>query len=112
MRSKSTGLAYFLWFVGGLWGVHNFYLGKWIWGLVYLALTIFTVGAMIHVLPSGTSFRVGVIGFRPSMTLDSALFSAFQSDPSFRAAGLAMSILSVLLQWDLFTLWWQVRRVE
>ena len=48
MRSKSTGLAYFLWFVGGLWGVHNFYLGKWIWGLVYLALNFFSLWAMIH----------------------------------------------------------------
>jgi hypothetical protein len=100
MRSKSTGLAYFLWFVGGLWGVHNFYLGKWIWGLVYLALNFFSLGAMIHSRALLGNFSA----------TDSALFSAFTSDPSLRAAALAMSVLNVLLDWDLFTLWWQVRR--
>src|SRR5262245_18426722 len=40
-RSKSSGLAYILRFLLGSVGVHNFYMGKVHWGLVYLALGLF-----------------------------------------------------------------------
>lgn len=40
-RSKSTALAYVLWFLLGGVGVHNFYMGKVYWGLLYLVLGVF-----------------------------------------------------------------------
>ncbi len=40
MQTKSVGLTYVLWFFLGLLGLHKFYLGKVVWGLVYL----FTAG--------------------------------------------------------------------
>lgn len=37
-RRKSTGLAYVLFFFGGLIGLHQWYLGNWFVGLLYLGL--------------------------------------------------------------------------
>jgi TM2 domain-containing membrane protein YozV len=37
---KSTGLAYVLWFLFGIFGVHKFYIGKTGMGIAY----IFTLG--------------------------------------------------------------------
>ena len=39
-ETKNTGIAYLLWFFGGLIGLHKFYLGKIGIGVVY----IFTAG--------------------------------------------------------------------
>ena len=39
-EKKSTMLAYFLWFFLGWFGVHHFYLGKPIVGVIYLLLSI------------------------------------------------------------------------
>ena len=39
-EKKSTMLAYFLWFFLGWFGVHHFYLGKPIVGVIYLLLAI------------------------------------------------------------------------
>jgi|GEM_PF-4572742 len=49
-HKRSVGLAYVLFiFFGGL-GVHKFYLGKTVWGVIYLILTILN---LILILGSG-----------------------------------------------------------
>jgi hypothetical protein len=97
MRSKSILLAYLLFVFLGPLGAHNFYLEKWIWGLVYLALFVFSCWAMLHVDPH--LFQNAALS--PAALLD---------DPSLRAAAFALSVLHVFIIWDFFTLWWQVRR--
>ncbi|MHC4948114.1 MAG: TM2 domain-containing protein [Planctomycetota bacterium] len=47
---KSTLVAYLLWLVGGfgVLGIHRFYLGRWITGLIWLLTGgLFFVGALI-----------------------------------------------------------------
>jgi TM2 domain-containing membrane protein YozV len=47
---KSTFISYLLWFLGGLGvlGLHRFYLGRWVTGLLWLFTGgIFFVGAII-----------------------------------------------------------------
>lgn len=47
---KSTLLAYLLWFLGGcgVLGIHRFYLGRWVTGLIWLLTGgLFVVGAII-----------------------------------------------------------------
>ncbi len=39
---KSKWVAFFLCFFFGFLGLHNFYVGKWVWGLIY----IFTAGLL------------------------------------------------------------------
>lgn len=47
---KSTAVTYLLWLVGGLGvlGLHRFYLGRWVTGLVWpLTGGMFVIGALI-----------------------------------------------------------------
>ncbi len=37
MTRRSLLIAYVLWFFFGLLGIHRFYLGRWITGLIWLA---------------------------------------------------------------------------
>ena len=39
-NKKSVIVAYLLWFFLGWFGIHRFYLGKWISGFILLALTL------------------------------------------------------------------------
>ncbi|CAD2072002.1 TM2 domain-containing protein [Phocicoccus pinnipedialis] len=41
-NKKSMLLAYLLWFFLGMLGIHRFYLGRWISGLILLLLTALT----------------------------------------------------------------------
>ncbi len=50
---KSTGVAYLLWFLGGLriLGLHRFYLGRWSTGLVWLLTGgIVGIGALLDLI--------------------------------------------------------------
>ena len=98
MKSKSTLLAYLLFIFLGQFGVHNFYLKKWVWGGVYLGLAATCIGALFHLAP-----LLLQQGPRPSI-------NAISRDPFFQVFTLAGSILNLFLIWDLFTLWLQVRR--
>ena len=87
-RSKSTALAYVLWFLLGGVGVHNFYMGKVYWGLLYLVLGVFgwfffLAGLVAGRLPSGTADR----------TAGMAILGI-----------LALGLLGLFLLWDLFTI--------
>jgi TM2 domain-containing membrane protein YozV len=76
-------------------GVHNFYLGKILWGLLYLAL----------------------LGMGWLLFLGGALAASSQgsADAATGAVALGMAALialGLLLFWDLFTIPWQVSRRE
>jgi len=98
VRSKSTAVAY-LWLVlFGFFGAHNFYLGKWIWGLVYLAIDLAGLGIVFRILHH--------VAQDPE-----ALFPAgLSGDPFASAAGLGFLVIDLFLLWDLVTLPGQVRR--
>src|SRR5262249_48411896 len=87
-RSKSTALAYVLWFLLGGVGVHNFYMGKVYWGLLYLIL--------------------GVLGW--SFFLAGLVAGGFPFGATDGAAGtatlgiLALGLLGLFLLWDLCTI--------
>ena len=55
---KSVGLAYVLWFFLGLWGIHNFYLGKPGMAVFQIAGGVFGIVLMA----AGGGTPVGVIG--------------------------------------------------
>lgn len=55
---KSVGLAYVLWFFLGLWGIHNFYLGKP--GMAVFQIAGGVVGIVL--VMTGTGSGMGVIG--------------------------------------------------
>jgi TM2 domain-containing membrane protein YozV len=59
-ESKSTGLAYLLWFFFGGLGVHRFYIGKPISGLMMLALLIFGVLTIPIMIGVGLLFFLGL----------------------------------------------------
>lgn len=49
---KSTGVAYILWFFGcfGIHGLHRFYCGKWISGLIWLfTIGLFYIGWIVDI---------------------------------------------------------------
>lgn len=58
-EKKSTMLAYFLWFFLGWFGVHHFYLGKPIVGVIYLLLSI--IGGATWALGVGV-FCLAIVG--------------------------------------------------
>jgi TM2 domain-containing membrane protein YozV len=94
-RSKSVGLAYVLWFFFGGIGVHNFYMGKILWGVAYFVLGII----------GWTFFLGGLIAGLSAQSPEGAAGTA--------ALGiLALCILGLLLFWDLFTIPGQLARLE
>jgi TM2 domain-containing membrane protein YozV len=48
-NKKSVIVAYLLWFFLGMFGVHRFYLGRWISGLILLLFTL-VAGALYVIL--------------------------------------------------------------
>jgi TM2 domain-containing membrane protein YozV len=47
---KSTAITYLLWFLGGfgVLGLHRFYLGRWVTGLIWLFTGgVFMIGAIV-----------------------------------------------------------------
>ncbi|MGR6316627.1 TM2 domain-containing protein [Micromonospora soli] len=68
VRQKQTGIAYLFWFFLGVFGGHQFYLGKTGRGLLYLfTVGIFGVGVLIDLftLPSqvrqvNTQLAIGI----------------------------------------------------
>jgi len=52
---KSKLLAYLLWFFLGVFGVHKFYLHKWLWGVLYFFTGGFAcIGWLIDLFTLGT----------------------------------------------------------
>jgi TM2 domain-containing membrane protein YozV len=87
-RSKSTALAYVLWFLLGGVGVHNFYMGKVYWGLLYLVLgafgwVFFLAGLIAGGLASGATDGLAGTAILGILTL---------------------GLLGLFLLWDLFTI--------
>ena len=57
-KVRSTGTAYLLWFFTGLLGGHQFYLGRWGWGIAYLcSLGIFGIGCLIDLFTLSAQVR-------------------------------------------------------
>lgn len=51
---KSKGIAYLLWFFLGLLGIHKFYLGKYLMGILYfLTMGFFGIGWFIDLFTLG-----------------------------------------------------------
>jgi biopolymer transport protein ExbD len=87
-RSKSTGFTYVLWFLLGGLGVHNFYMGKAHWGLLYLVLGVF----------GWFFFLAGLVAWEfPSGVTDGTAGTA-------TLGILALGLLGLFLLWDLFTI--------
>jgi len=52
---RKTWIGYVLLLLGGIFGIHKFYLGQWVWGLIYLFTGgIFLIGCLVDLftLPS------------------------------------------------------------
>jgi biopolymer transport protein ExbD/TM2 domain-containing membrane protein YozV len=87
-RSKSTVLAYVLWFLLGSAGVHNFYMGKVHWGLLYLVLGVF-----------------GWFFFLAALVAGASPYGATDRTAGTATLGiLALGLLGLFLLWDLFTI--------
>ena len=92
-QSKSTGIAYLLWFFLGRFGIHKFYMGYALAGLFYMACTF--VG--------GFFFFAGFVG----------LAAGSQEGEAFPVVGiLPLFLLAVFLLLDLFTISGQLQKRE
>jgi TM2 domain-containing membrane protein YozV len=58
MKEKEVWVAYLLWFLLGLLGVHKFYLGKMGWGILYIVTGgLFLIGWLVDVFTSPSQVR-------------------------------------------------------
>jgi TM2 domain-containing membrane protein YozV len=58
---KHTAIAYLLWFLGGfgILGLHRFYLGRWVTGLIWLFTGgLFFVGALVDLFLIPTHVQI------------------------------------------------------
>ncbi len=90
---KSVGVAYLLLIFLGTLGIHKFYLGKTLWGTVYLLLGIIGLGSW---------FAGSLVAFGGIPELAGSLGAI---------GSLCLGILSILILIDLFTLPRQVRKI-
>ncbi len=97
-RRKSTGLTYLLWFLFGGLGVHQFYLGRWVRGLIYFVL----------LLVGWFGFLGGFVGAVAAENADEATGAMLTSTGGI----VALVILGLFMLWDLFTIPGQIRKVE
>ena len=93
---KSVGVAYLLYFLLGILGFHQFYLGIPLRGLAYVVASFVTWGAFFV---SVSSSLAGQTGADPS-PVNGALVVSW----------LASAVWAALALWDLFTLPRQIRR--
>lgn len=94
-RQKNTLISYLLWFFFGWTGAHKFYLGKILWGIIYLVFSLL-----------GYSLFFG--GFMAAMATDPV---AAEAGAGASVIGiLASAGVGILLLIDLFTLPLQVKR--
>jgi TM2 domain-containing membrane protein YozV len=98
MKSKSTAVAYLFLLLFGFFGAHNFYLGKWIWGLVYLAVNLAGLAVVFRILQ------------RVAQNPEAPFPAGLSGDPFASAASLGFLVVDLFLLWDLVTLPGQVRR--
>ena len=93
---RRPGIAYLLWFFLGQLGGHNFYLGKPLWGLLYAALSITGFGLLFGGLIAAGTAEDAATGERGA---------------GVAVVGwVALTVLGLLLLWDLVTIPRQVRR--
>jgi hypothetical protein len=101
-QQRSVAIAYLLWFFLGWAGVHKFYLGKVVQGIVY---AVFGIGGLIAANPLVILALIVPTpeGQEPTLT---ALAGA-------AAIGLlALFVWGILMLWDLFTIPRQISRRE
>jgi ABC-type transport system involved in multi-copper enzyme maturation permease subunit len=86
-QSKSPIVAYVLWFLFGGLGVHNFYMGQARWGRFYLGLTMLGWALII-----------------------AGLADKQKDSPLLPIGVFALTVLAILLLWDLITIPRQLRQ--
>ena len=99
-QSKNALVAYVLWFFVGIFGVHNFYMGRPAWGLFYLLLC----GAG-HLILAG-----GLVVSMETEKSDPA--TAMLGSGAAAIGGSAVVLLYLFMLWDLFTIPRQLRQKE
>ncbi len=98
-QKKSLGLSYILLVFLGSLGVHKFYLGKTLWGIIYLVLGIFGWIAI---------FTESIIAFRRFSYMTSGF-----NPSAFGIIGIICEIvLGIFIIIDLFTLPKQVKTIN
>jgi len=56
---RKTWIGYVLLLLGGIFGIHKFYLGQWVWGLIYLFTGgIFLIGCLVDLFTLPTQVRL------------------------------------------------------
>lgn len=93
-QRKSVGIAYLLYIFFGAIGVHQFYLGKWKRGLLYLILTI-------------SGWFMGGLGF-----ISAGSYNNSASGGQFILGFIMLVIVGIFLLIDLFTIPKQVRKLH
>ena len=101
-HKKSTALAYVLWLIVGMLGIHKFYVGKIGMGILYLVLSVIGCGAVVSGLVSALQETAAR---RPEA------LETFTGVMALAVIGaICLLLLCVLLIIDLFTIPRQVRK--
>ncbi|HLV08595.1 MAG TPA: TM2 domain-containing protein [Halanaerobiales bacterium] len=93
-KRKNVGIAYILLIFLGYLGIHQFYIGKWKRGILYLVLIIL-------------GWFMGGIGFLGVAGSNSAEFGGIMI-----LGSLMLFVLGIMLLIDLFTMPRQIRKIE
>ena len=101
-HKKSQALAYVLWVVAGMLGIHKFYVGKVGIGILYLVLGVIGCGSVVS----------GLVSALEQMTASQpGDFEAFTAIMVLAAIGsICLLVLCVLLIIDLFTIPREIRK--
>lgn len=95
---KSTGLAYLLWFFLGTLGIHKFYIGKVISGIIYAVLGLFAWFSLT------VELTIGVTGLLSEENISEDM------GPWMVLFVICIIIVGILLLIDLFSIPRQIRK--